>query len=339
MNPERIGIYYDLMNNGIDLQSISAFPGEPHRFCKLNSRCYMLETVCGKYALWLVSEEEPLFLARLKLLRVLEDEAIKGFLFPVQLKTNRFYHVLEDGRLFYITKWPELRRISFRNDLESLLKLAIDFRKVMSLHELSFLKFKEQPKMLIDKYHDMLNSIKNFAMLANYRLHPTRFDRLFLECWEEVYQEAGQALDLIRSSPYLDLIGTKEFIQPIINDFSRSNLRTLPNDQAICISLKKSVPDLAIIDLALLMVKTGRANRWSRDWYNKIIEVYNKSFPLTDEELEITRAYLAFPWELYRLASRYYHNRVNWPVSVFVEKLERILKSDRERKDLLLDLY
>lgn len=338
MNPERIGIYHDLMRIGIDLRSVSVFPGVPKQFCKLNRRCFVLETVRGKYALWLVSEEEPLFLARLELLRVLEEEGIAGFLFPVQLKTNRFYHVLEDGRCFYITEWPELRRVSFRNDLESLLKLVTDFRKVMSLHQFSFFKFKEQPKMLIDKYQDMLNSIKNFAMLASYRLHPTLFDRLFLEHWEEVSQEGEQALDLIRSSPYLDLIRTKEFIRPIINDFSRSNLRTLLDDQAICISLKRSVLDLELIDLALLMVKTGRANQWGSDWYNKIIEIYSKSFPLTDEELEIIRAYLAFPWELYRLASRYYHNRVNWPVSVFVEKLERIIISEENRKILIQSL-
>ena len=334
MNPVRIGIYHDLMRIGIDLQSVSVFPGMPERFCKLNSRCFILETVRGKYALWLVSEAEPLFLARLELFRVLEEEGVKEFLYPVRLKTNCLYHILEDGRCFYITEWPELRRISFRNDLDSLLKLIIDFRMVMSSHQLSFFKLKTEPKMLIDRYHDMLNSFKSFVMLARYRLHPTLFDRLFLEHWEEAFREGEQALELIRSSAYLSMVGVKEFVRPIINDISRSNLRALPNGQAICISLKKSVPDLALSDLALLMVKTGRANRWSRDWYSKIIEVYSKSFPLTDEELEIIRAYLAFPWELYRLASRYYHNRVNWPVSIFVEKLGRIIISEENRKKL-----
>lgn len=335
MNPERIKLYYDLMRVGIGLKSVRLFPGRAKSFYRINGPCFTLETTCGRYALWVVSKEEPQLLVEMELLRILNEKGISGFLYPIRLKNNCFYDVLEDGRLFYLTDWPELRRISFRHDINSLLTLSINFRKVMSSSKLSILKVNTPSKYLIEKYQDMIKSIKSFVMLASFRLHPTIFDRIFLEHWKGIIREAEFALELIRSSKYSNMIDMKESLRPIINDFSRSNLRALFNGQAICISLKGSVIDIPLIDLALLMVKTGRANRWSRDWYEKIIEAYNESFPLTNEDLEIIRAYIAFPWELYRLVARYYHNRVNWPIRVFVEKIERILERNKERRKLL----
>lgn len=336
MNPERIRIYYDLMRVGMGSESVRTFPGAPLSFYRINGPCFLLETTCGRYALWLVSKEESQLLAELEILQILEEKGIKGFLYPIRLRNNRFYNILEDGRLFYLTNWLELRRISFRSDFDSLLKLVIDFRTVMSSQELSIFKIKTQPKFLIERYQDMIKSIKSFGMLASFRLHPTMFDRIFLEHWDGLIYEAESALDLIRSSAYSNMVSVKESFRPIINDFSRSNLLALTNNQAVCISLKECVLDIPLMDLALLMVKTGRANRWGHDWYDRIIETYSESFPLANEDLKLIRAYIAFPWELYRLAARYYHNRVNWPVSVFVEKMERILEGSKERAKLLL---
>lgn len=336
MNPERIRIYYDLMQAGISFESVRTFPGALISFYRINGPCFLLETTCGKYAMWVVAKEEPQLLVELELLRILEEKGVEGFLYPVKLRNNRFYDVLKDGRLFYLTDWLELRPISFRNDFDSLLKLVIDFRNIMSTPGLPILKIKTQPKSLVERYQEMIKSLKSFAMLASYRLHPTKFDRIFLEHWDGLIHEAESALELIRSSAYLNMAGTQDSFRPIINDFSRHNLRALPNGQAVCISLKETVLDIPLMDLASLMVKTGRANRWGHDWYNRIIKAYSESFPLTDEELEIIRAYIAFPWELYRLAARYYHNRVNWPVGVFVEKMGRILERNKEREKLLL---
>lgn len=296
----------------------------------------MLETSLGKYALWLISEEEPRFLAELELLDILKRKQIEGFLYPIHLKNNHCYSTLADGRLFFITNWLELRQISYRNDIKSLVKLITDFHMAICSSESSIL-MEEPLKSLVDRYQDMIRYVNSFAMLASHRLFPTVFDQVFLRHWGEFVNEAELAIKLIQSSTYLKMFEAKESFRPIINNFNRSNLGVLPNGQAICISLKERTIDVPLMDLALLMLKTGRSNRWSKEWYDKIIEEYNESFQLTNEELEIIRAYLAFPWELYRLAARYYHNRVNWPVSVFVEKLERILEGKAER-DKLLDL-
>ncbi len=334
MNPERISIYYDLMRIGIGSESVKLFQGAPKRFYRINGACFMLETSLGKYALWLISDEESRLIDELKLLDILQKNRIEGFLYPIHLKNNRCYGHLEDGRFFYITSWHELRRISYRNDIRSLLKLITDFRMAICSSEASFL-MKAPLKSLVDRYQDMIKYVNSFAMLASHRLYPTVFDQVFLKHWGEFVNEAELALKLIRSCAYLSLFGAKESFRPIINNFSRSNLGVLPNGQVICISLKERALDAPLMDLALLMVKTARANHWNQEWYDKTIEVYNESFPLTNEELGILRAYLAFPWEMYRLAARYYHNRVNWPVSVFVEKMKRILESKAERDKLL----
>ncbi len=338
MNPERIKVYYDLIRVGICSESIKLFPGAPKRFFRINGACFMLETSQGKYALWMVSKEENELSAEIGLLRLLEEKGIRGFLFPIRLKNDYFYSTLKDGRVFFLTDWPDLRSISYRNDILSLLKLVINFRKVMDSPELSAIKFKTLQKSLIDRYQDMIKSFKSFWFLANYRLHPTVFDQLFLKHSDRFIKEAELSLNLIQNSTYSALFEAKESFRPIINNFNRSNLRALPNGQVMCISLKECLLDVSLVDLALLMAKTGRANGWGSEWYEGISQIYNESFLMTKDDLEVVRAYLAFPWESYRLVARYYHNRVNWPVCLFVEKMERILESNGNKNKLLFQV-
>lgn len=340
MNPEQIRVYYDLLRLGIGPDLVKLFPGTVKRFYRINEACFVLEMSRKKFALWLVAEDEPRLLAEQELLRMIEAKGNGGFLFPVRLKNNSFYGVLEDGRLFYLTNWPELRPISLRNDfsIKSLVQLVINFRTVMDQSGLLVLNIETSGKSLIDRYLDMIGSLKSFAMLARYRVHSTLFDQIFLKHSVLLVEEAELALNFVKSSAYIKMYEEKDSFRPIINNFSRSNLRTLPTGQVICLSLKESVLDVPLVDLALLLVKTGRANRWDLEWYDKIIKTYNKSFPLTNEDMKVICAYLAFPWEEYRLAARYYHNRVNWPVRVFVEKMERILDSKESSKRLVQNL-
>jgi len=340
MNPEQIKVSYDLLRLGIGPELVKLFPGTVKRFSRINDACFGLELSRKRFALWLVAEDESRLLAEQELLRMLEAKGNGGFLFPVRLKNNSFYSMLEDGRLFYLTNWPELRAISLRNvlSIKSLAQLVINFRMVMDQSDLSVFNIETSGKSLIDRYLDMITSLKSFAMLASYRLRSTMFDRIFLKHSEPLVRDAELALNLIKSSAYLKMYQEKDSFRPIINNFSRSNLRILPTGQVICLSLKESALDMPIVDLALLMVKTGRANRWHQEWYDKIIKTYNKSFQLTNEDTEVICAYLAFPWEAYRLAARYYHNRVNWPVHIFVEKMERILENKEACKRLVQNL-
>lgn len=334
MNQERMKIYYDLMELGLNFESIKLFPGVVNVFWRMDGTGFIMETSRGKYALWLVSEEEQHFQDELRLLQLLKESQIEGFLYPVQLKDGSFYGALKDGGYFYLTNWPELREVSYRKDLNSLLSLIINFRKITNSCDFSGFKTKTSPLSFINHYQEMIKAMKSFAILAEYRLNPTGFDQLYYRNWKGFIAEAEFALELIRSSAYLKLLAAKESLRPILNNFSRRNFRAFTNGQVVCLKIKDSSIDLPIMDLALLMAKTGRANQWGREWYDHIIEKYNDQFLLTDEELEIIRAYLAFPWEVYRLAIRYYHNRVNWPVSAFVEKMERIIKSREDREKL-----
>lgn len=334
MNQERVKIYYDLMKLGLNFESIKFFPGVVNGFWRMDGAGFIMETSRGKYALWFVSGEEQRLQDELRLLQLLKERQIEGFLYPVQLKDGSFHGALKENGYFYLTNWPELRGVSYRKDLNSLLSLIINFREVSNSCNFFGFKTKILPKSFINHYQDMIKVMKSFAILAEYRLNPTRFDQLFRRNWKGFVAEAEFALELIRSSAYLKLFTAKESLRPIISNFSRRNFRVCANGQVICLNIKDSSMDMPIMDLALLMVKTGRANHWGREWYDHIIEKYNDNFLMTNGELEIVRAYLAFPWEAYRLAARYYHNRVNWPVSAFVEKMERILISKEDREIL-----
>jgi spore coat protein I len=173
--------------------------------------------------------------------------------------------------------------------------------------------------------------------LARHRIRPTQFDKIYLECFPELIKGAQKALVALEATEYSRLNAEVTVQDMVMNNFSRGNLRILSN-HAVCLQFNDYYWELPIVDLALLLVKTGRSHRWGLEWFNILIEEYRTHFSISKEEYGIILAVLSFPWHVYRLCNRYFFNQVVWPISKMTEKLERVLDNEPRRVEFISNL-
>jgi CotS family spore coat protein len=302
---------------------------------------YILESLSGNLVLWVHRGQEASLACQIQLLKICQQQNLKGFLYPVDLSDGRTYAELNEECWFYLTPWPELQKVYFSSpdDLKLLVSLLVEFRKTIS--ESGFLFCLPDRKIninLLEKYREIVRQLNSFGMLARHRIRPTAFDRIFLSYLPEIIAQVNQAISRLERSDYLDLVFKLTSQDVIINKLTRHNLRTTPDGKAICLRLDDYHWDLPIIDLAILLIKTGRSSKWDNNWFHTILAEYEKYFTISTVEFQVIYAYLAFPWSLYRLASRYYYNRVNWSLRSFVEKMERLLEDEVNRTQFVNSL-
>jgi CotS family spore coat protein len=323
---------------GADLQICRLIPGKLLKVTEFAPDCLILETDAGPLALWIYHGQEATLASQNLLLKILETHGAKNFLYPLPLNDDRTYAPLDGRRWFYITPWPDTRRIFFRDpdDLKLLVDLLLDFRKLMDTSGAGyFMPFRLEKTNLLHKFAAIIDSLNSFALLAGYRLKPTRFDELFLKYYATAILQAQQALKQLAESEYQRLLANISLKERVISRLVRNNLRISPENRVICLRCSDCRPDLPVVDLGTLLVKTGRSRRWSYSGFHDLLSRYQRDYPLNRAEQKVLLAFLTCPWSFYRLTARYYYNRTAWSIGTYVERLERVLEDEPYRIDLL----
>jgi CotS family spore coat protein len=337
VNYERVQFYSDLISYGLNLEILQQIPWRVAAVTPETKNCFVLTTANDKLSLWLHQGREESLANQLAVMEHCRQQGFAGFLATVPLKAGRIYGKMDERGWFYLAKWARFERVSYRNlnHLTSIVGLITAFHNSVSgLKTLGGARFIERPK-LPEKMREIGQCFAAFKMLATYRINPVKFDRLFLGLLSRLEESVAESLALFKNSKYRELVNVLRPDDLVINDFSRGNLRVDPAGQVKLLRLKKFRLDLPVMDLAVLLLKSGRSQRWERSWYEALLTAYQNSVSLTTAEIAIIKAYLCFPWNIYHLASRYYLNRVAWPNYLFNEKLERLIADEENRLRLM----
>jgi hypothetical protein len=334
-------LYKELADLGLSPDFLQTLPFEVESLHRYEKNGYLLRTPVQFAALWIHTGKEESLAQQLGVMAYCREKGVEGFPESIPLKNQAEYGMMDERNWYYLTDWPELNKLRYHRaeHLNAVVRLIVDFRQTVAEWErpVIFLKGKEGLDLVL-KMEEIRRFFIAYGMLARHRIHPTGFDHLFIRSLPGFLQKCDLGITRMRQTDYLTLRSDPKSHQVIINDFSRNNIGISLSGRALCLRLKNARTDLAIMDLAVLLAKTGRSNRWNRLWYDSTIAEYQKVFPISGQELRIVEAYISFPWNIYRLASRYYLNRVNWPAFLFLEKLERILMDEKNRELLIANI-
>lgn len=82
--------------------------------------------------------------------------------------------------------------------------------------------------------------------------------------------------------------------------------------------------DIRVTDLQKHLRRALRRRGWDFATAKLILEAYQSTCPLDDEEWPVLFAFLLFPHKLWRLAARFYYATQDWPMAWFTERLEAL---------------
>jgi hypothetical protein len=321
----------------VDSQILEFIPETILNFVKFRPDGFLLEGSQRRLALWVFAGQENDLQRQFDVLNLFQQHGFNGFLYPVRLANGNWYSQFDQRSWFWLTELPKLSKIRFHDwtDLTSLVDLIIEIRKVM-LNEYEVVsglipdKFKESN--LLKKFQNMIENLNSFALLAKHRVRPTRFDKLFLTAFPDIFNDAADAYRILEDSNYIDMAQERSKQNFLIHKFSRKNFGKSTDAGLLCLTIKKWRWNLAILDLAEILVESGRSNQWRREWYDCVVDRYQKHFSLSPPEQRILHAHLKFPWDLFRIAQKYYFNLSEWPLHDFIGKMERRLIAEPKRQ-------
>ena len=330
-----------LKKTGIDFWNHRLIPGKLIQVTDFAPDCLVLETDEGTLALWIHHGQEAALASQNLLLNILKVHGLPNFLYPLTLNDNRTYASLDGRRWFYITPWPDTRRFFFHNPdhLGFLVDMLVDFRKAMEDGGAGYyMPDWPEKNNLLHKLAAIVDSLNSFALLARYRLKPTRFDSLFLKYYTGAIIQVKQALKRLVALDYERVLADITLNNRVINRLVRNNLRLSLENRVICLRCSDCAMDLPVVDLGTLLVKAGRSLQWSLTSVRAVLSRYQRVYSLQWEEQKVLLAFLACPWNFYRLAARYYSNRTAWAIGTYIERMERVIEGEPYRLDLLANL-
>jgi CotS family spore coat protein len=340
VNYERVQLYVDLLGYGLNFDILRQIPGRLVAVTPENKNCFVITTVNDNLCLWLHQGREESLNVQLALLEHCFQQGFTGFAAAVPLRNGRNYGKVNERCWFYLMKWACFEKVSFRNldQLRSIVNLITAFHNSVAGWTIPGEAYPREYPKLIDKMKGIKRYLAAFRMLAQYRINATKFDRLYLESLPHLEASVGEAMTLLEKSNYRELLATLKPDDLVINDFSRGNLRVARDGRVRILRVKNLRWDLPVMDLAALLLKSGRSQRWKRCWYDTLLAEYQKVANLGTADLAVVKAYLCFPWNMWHLINRYYLNRVAWPNYLFNDKLERLIADEENRVGLIAQI-
>lgn len=193
---------------------------------------------------------------------------------------------------------------------------------------------------------EKLRELNIFHTVAANKIHKTVFDRTFLDAWDVFAADAREAKHRLATYGYSQTVETSKAISEVaLHDVSLDNFLLTPDGARVLIArYDKAVFDCRARDYARMAYKIGQTTGYDIE----LLRVCAFEFGIGEAgaknagapmETAFVCSYLLFPWEFWRIASRYYKNRKDWTEKRFCSELSSVIESRSARVTAAAELF
>ncbi len=116
------------------------------------------------------------------------------------------------------------------------------------------------------------------------------------------------------------------------------NIIQTPGGMAL-INFEKCVRDNPVRDLYLFMRKLLEKNNWSQSLGDILLRSYDEEKGLTEKDYMQLYYRFAYPEKFWKIVNFYYNSGKAWIPGRNMEKLEKLLMQEKEKKDFLETIF
>ncbi|MDD4495452.1 MAG: CotS family spore coat protein [Eubacteriales bacterium] len=285
----------------------------------------------------LLSDEDERYLVRetgLPAERILfmhhakEHLASNGFDF-----TDRFACTVEEepffvyrGKIYTVSRMCEGRECDFL-ELQDVIS-AVGLLAKLHLASKGFeLPFQSTERSQLGKLPDLYRKrAKELSKLKNYALRGKgEFDHIFLENVDFYSNLGNEAARKLETSAYNDLCEDTARQRTFCHhDYCHRNV-ICGKDRMYVKGFDYCCAEIWVKDIADLLRRHLRNCSWPIDNAKIILEAYASVRTPADEELEVLKIMLSFPYKFWSVANKFYNSKRCWAEKTFVPKIKDIV--------------
>ncbi|WP_343210729.1 CotS family spore coat protein [Anaerolentibacter hominis] len=215
-----------------------------------------------------------------------------------------------------------------------LLHARMRIRKSADLQTLraAELEADDRPESIGDIFLKHNRELKRVYWYVKKKKQRNEFEALFLNLFPEVYGRAEEAAALFAGNNCA-LLERKALQDGCIchGNYTYHNVLIL-KDGVATTNFDKCGPGLQLTDLYYFLRKVMEKHDWNMKVGDMILEEYNRSYPLSEEELHLLGILLWYPEKFWKVMNFYYNKKKSW---VPYRNYEKLLKVQKQTQDKL----
>jgi len=219
-------------------------------------------------------------------------------------------------------------------------------KKLAGLHNLTacydgeipaFLQ-KEKDALLreYEKHNRELNKVRNY--IRNKR-RKNDFELLFMRVYDAYMNQAKEVTEQLKQQlESLDEAEKQQMWGICHGAYNQHNVLFCRGEWVI-LNFEQMGVDVYVQDLSNFMRKILEKNNWNTGLGIEMITAYDGIRKLLPEELRQVYLCLAYPHKYWKIANHYYNSRKAWISGRDIEKLQKIIEQEEQRRQFLRMLF
>lgn len=249
----------------------------------------------------------------------------------------------EPNQLTYLLKnWYLGKECDVRNRDEILLAV----KKLAGLHNLVTCYEKEIPEFLqadtngllmeYERHNRELNKVKNYIRSKHKK---NDFEMLFMKVYDSYRKQATEVTEqLKKQAEELEGDVSRQMLGLCHGDYNQHNV-LFCKGECVLLNFEQMSYDVLVQDLANFIRKILEKYNWNTGLGIEMITAYDNVRKLMPEELQQLYFRLAYPKKYWKIANHYSNSRKSWISGRDIEKLQKIIAQEEQRKQFLRMLF
>lgn len=247
---------------------------------------------------------------------------------------NDTIYLLKNG---YFGKECDVRN---RDDILSAVRKIAEFHILTKGYEKEIPDFLKADKnsLLVEyeRHNRELNKVKNYIRNKNKK---NDFEMLFMKVYESYKTQANEVTKQLKSQ--MESLNEDLTVRMWGISHGECNQHNIIFSQGewVLVNLEKISYDVMVSDLANFIRKIMEKYNWNMGIGMEMITAYDSVRKLLPEELEQLYFRLAYPQKYWKIANHYCSSNKAWISGRDIEKLQKIINQEIERKQFLKMLF
>lgn len=275
-----------------------------------------------------------------------EDLRRQGYLnvdAVVPNKAGEYVTVLEDGGRYLLKRWFQGRECDLRRPAE-ILSASGNLAKLHLLLRGGEREGLTAAESLGEEYRRHDRELKKVRRFVREMSPKGDFEAAFLKCFDQMYQWAHAAEELLKQSSYKDFYQESIKNHHVVHgEYNYHNILMIRDgygrQEIATVNFEQYKSNVQVEDLYYFLRKVMEKQGWKERLGDGMLNAYSAISPLGEREVEYLKIRLAYPEKFWKTANAYYRSNKAWISAKSIEKLTTAIAQTREKERFLNQIF
>lgn len=289
---------------------------------------YKIRCTNGIYCLKRIKYDFPHFIFIKEAMNHLQANGFNNI--PVFIKTlsGSDYISLGEYGFGYLNPFLLVRESNYDNpiDVEAAVNVLASLHiKTRGFEVKDYMRPRVAWKIWPETFNTRRDEIIDFKNRIERKKVLTEFDEIYYGLIQYNLDLARRTIDNLERTKYYELMDEEMKLKGFCHhDFAHHNVLINEDGNISIIDFDYCILDTHLHDLSSILIRVMKNGKWSLDTAKFILDNYNKTYGIRQEEIPVMAAFIQFPQEFWQVGIQYYWEEQPWGEEFFIRKLKKI---------------